>query len=90
MSSPCDRDESTHCRSALGGAEDGRRLVESDGRAGRAGRRRERISCGTGQSEIGSVDRFVVLLQIVRRASSGGSLRVRNDNVEMPKRVVLF
>lgn len=32
MSSPCDRDESTHCRSALGGAEDGRRLVESGAR----------------------------------------------------------
>lgn len=36
MSSPCDRtdgDERTHCRSALGGAKDGRRLVESVGRA---------------------------------------------------------
>lgn len=33
MSSPYVYDESTHCRSALGGAEDGCRLVESGGRA---------------------------------------------------------
>lgn len=51
------------------------------GRERLAGRRRERISRGTGESETDSVDRFVVLLQIVRRASSGGSLRVRSDNI---------